>query len=47
LERNRQRDAENLAALNGLGWDVLVVWECETQDLARLGERITEFLEPS
>ena len=26
---NRERDARNLAALEGLGYRVLVVWECE------------------
>ena len=29
LERNRKRDAEVQAALRKLGWDVLVVWECQ------------------
>ena len=29
LERNRKRDAETQAALRKLGWDVLVVWECQ------------------
>lgn len=29
LERNRARDARHAAELRELGWDVLVVWECE------------------
>ena len=29
LERNWKRDAETQAALRELGWDVLVVWECQ------------------
>ncbi len=29
LERNVTRDAEKDTALRGLGWRVLVVWECE------------------
>jgi len=29
LERNRARDARQIAELRELGWDVLVVWECE------------------
>jgi len=29
LERNRQRDAENIDALEKDGWHVIVVWECE------------------
>ena len=31
LERNRKRDAETQAALRELGWDVLVVWECQVR----------------
>jgi DNA mismatch endonuclease (patch repair protein) len=29
LERNAKRDAEKDAALRSLGWQVLVIWECE------------------
>ena len=29
IERNRQRDIENIAALKAAGWVVLIVWECE------------------
>lgn len=29
LAANRQRDAKNEAELTGLGWRVLVIWECE------------------
>ena len=29
LERNWKRDAETQATLRELGWDVLVVWECQ------------------
>lgn len=29
IERNCQRDLLNCAALKGLGWKVLTVWECE------------------
>ena len=34
---------ENLL-LNGLGWDVLVVWECEARKLTTLAKRLAEFL---
>ncbi|RDE07807.1 DNA mismatch endonuclease Vsr [Pelagibacterium lacus] len=30
LERNAQRDAENERQLRALGWDLMVVWECQT-----------------
>lgn len=29
IARNRERDAANRAALEALGWTVVVVWECE------------------
>lgn len=32
LERNVRRDAEAINSLRNLGWEVLVVWECETRD---------------
>ena len=45
LERNQSRDAANLRSLEGLGWRVLVLWECELGDPA-LGERLAAFLGP-
>ena len=45
LRRNVERDGENQTQLQALGWDVLVVWECETKDLRALAERIRGFLE--
>jgi len=38
--RNVDRDRRNRAALEALGWNVLVVWECELRDLERLAERL-------
>ena len=32
LERNQARDGENVAALAVIGWESLIVWECETAD---------------
>ena len=45
LERNRQRDIAQLAALQRAGWNTLVVWECETKDLKGLEQQLTTFLE--
>ena len=41
---NVVRDRRNLADLEHLGWEALVVWECETADLPALAERLREFL---
>jgi DNA mismatch endonuclease (patch repair protein) len=46
LKRNVERDAENVAALEENGWQVLTVWQCELSDEA-LSERLIEFLESS
>lgn len=37
---NVERDARKAADLEALGWRVLVVWECETRNLAALEERL-------
>ena len=46
LEANLARDAraqDNLAALD---WKVLVIWECELQDVAAVATRLVAFLGP-
>jgi DNA mismatch endonuclease (patch repair protein) len=44
LARNVERDTENMASLNQLGWRTLVIWECELTDTAALQRRIKNFL---
>ncbi len=44
IARNKARDAEVGAALIAAGWNVLIVWECETKDVAGLGVRLNAFL---
>lgn len=44
LERTQRRDDEHQAALKGMGWEVLVVWECEIKDTENLKEKIRIFL---
>lgn len=46
LERNRRRDAENLATLRNLGWGSMTVWECELKDLNSALSEIMVFLDP-
>lgn len=41
---NQQRDQRNVKDLRKLGWDVLIIWECETRDLALLGSRLQHFI---
>ena len=45
LERTRQRDVDNEAKLRELGWDALIIWECQTKDEDALAEVLTVFLD--
>lgn len=44
LQRNRSRDSEHLTSLAAIGWNALVIWECEIQDSQALTSRIKRFL---
>ena len=44
LDRTVARDAEHLGRLAELGWDVLVIWECDIEAGNKLADRIREFL---
>ena len=44
LSRNVERDKQNLLELTALGWDVLVVWTCETKDVKGLTRILNQFL---
>ena len=44
IERNRARDARDLAALAALGWRTLVLWECAIRDEAALSATLHEAL---
>jgi DNA mismatch endonuclease (patch repair protein) len=44
LRRNVERDQEAHRALSQLGWQILVIWECETADANRLAAKLQAFL---
>jgi DNA mismatch endonuclease (patch repair protein) len=44
LERNRTRDAANQAKLRGLGWNFLIIWECQLKNEAIIAENVRKFL---
>ena len=44
LERNVARDARALADLHTLGWEALVLWECELLDDKALRSRLRAFI---
>ena len=47
LQKNVERDAAHLFSLRSKGWEVEVVWACETKDLDRLRARLIRFLGPT
>ena len=47
LARNKARDLKNGAALRQMGWDTLVIWECELSNVEQLTHKIVDFLEES
>ena len=44
LTRNLRRDQENVDALGRSGWEVLIIWECETRDPERIAASVGRFL---
>jgi DNA mismatch endonuclease (patch repair protein) len=44
LTRNVLRDRRDIEALEAMGWQVLVVWECECGDMRDLRGRLRKFL---
>lgn len=45
LNENQARDARNQTLLESMGWQVLVLWQCEINDTDSLKKIITNFLE--
>lgn len=43
-QSNVARDKRNLKALKKLGWEVLVIWECQTKKPEKLTNKIISFL---
>ncbi|MCD8176230.1 MAG: very short patch repair endonuclease [Tannerellaceae bacterium] len=42
IDRNKQRDKENIEKLESLGWKVMTVWDCEIQKKEKLDLLIKE-----
>ncbi len=45
LQGNREKDKQNLRKLHEMGWETLVIWECEIEPLGPLRDRIRQFLD--
>jgi DNA mismatch endonuclease (patch repair protein) len=44
LDKNIERDRRNIRALKALGWDVLIVWMCEVNNVSELKGKLLSFL---
>jgi len=44
LNRTVFRDRKNQAKLRELGWDILVIWECEVREVQQIANKIIAFL---
>lgn len=42
--KTRKRDVEQRLQLEGSGWDVLTVWECELKNMTQLEHQLDDFL---
>lgn len=47
FNRNRERDSRLKRAAEELGWEVLVIWECETKDPEKLAVKLLALLGPT
>lgn len=45
FEANRERDLRKFRKLAAMGWEYLVVWECETRRKDDLKRRLSNFLD--
>ncbi|MBL8145074.1 MAG: DNA mismatch endonuclease Vsr [Anaerolineae bacterium] len=45
LDRNVARDEQHLRQLAEMGWDVLVVWDCQTRDEPKLKRTLAQYLD--
>lgn len=47
FETNRQRDEEHYRELKAMGWQFLIIWECEIKPrkMDELSKKISEFIE--
>jgi len=44
LNGNRARDLANRRRLRNLGWEILVIWECQLKNPQKIAEKINVFL---
>ncbi|WP_201864464.1 very short patch repair endonuclease [Microvirga soli] len=46
IARNKERDADTVAAMEAMGWETLTLWQCETKDRDAVVKALVDFLGP-
>lgn len=46
FRQNVERDRRVLSELAGKGWEAMIIWGCETDDITLVRKRISDFLGP-
>jgi len=44
IESNKNRDRDNINALKKLGWEVMVIWQCEIKNQIEIQQRLKIFI---
>lgn len=44
ISKNKQRDHRNSLELAKIGWNVIILWECEVYDSNQLSENLLKFI---
>lgn len=44
IARNRERDIQHYEELNIMGWDILVIWECQLKEIDLFRETLVDYL---
>lgn len=47
FERTKERDRDSMRKFNDLGWNTIVVWECEIKDQNALKNRLSRRMRPA
>jgi len=45
IEKNKQRDHQNIIVLKKLGWQSLLIWQCELKNHLKVKSKIEKFLQ--
>lgn len=44
INRNKERDKRNYEALSEIGWQILIIWECDLKKIEIVREKLANFL---